>query len=236
MVIFGWSGFAGAGIVVGGTRVIYPAKEKEVTVQLVNRAGNPHLVQVWIDNGDPQVSAAETTSPFLATPPVTRVEPNKGQALRLMFTGDHQTVAQDKESVFWLNVLDVPPAPTGAAGENNLQFAVRTRIKVFYRPVGLAGDPRGAVAQLRWRLRTSGSSYVLECVNPTAYNVSFSSVGLGAEQDTRQDPMQGGGMCPAKGTESFSVSSAHSTTTDMVHYKWIDDYGAFIEGKASLSP
>jgi chaperone protein EcpD len=64
-------------------------------------------------------------------------------------------VPQDRESVFWLNVLEIPPKPVGKA--NHIQLTVRSRLKLFYRPAGLAGSPKAAVAQLRWRLvRGSG--------------------------------------------------------------------------------
>lgn len=41
---------AHAGIVIYGTRVIYPAEKKEVVVQLVNQGEQASLVQSWIDD------------------------------------------------------------------------------------------------------------------------------------------------------------------------------------------
>lgn len=43
---------AHAGIVIYGTRVIYPAEKKEVVVQLVNQGEQASLVQSWIDDGN----------------------------------------------------------------------------------------------------------------------------------------------------------------------------------------
>lgn len=43
---------AHAGIVIYGTRVIYPADKKEVLVQLMNQGNRSSLVQSWIDDGD----------------------------------------------------------------------------------------------------------------------------------------------------------------------------------------
>lgn len=42
-----------ASVTIIGTRVIYPATEKEVTVRLDNHGNQPALVQAWIDNGNP---------------------------------------------------------------------------------------------------------------------------------------------------------------------------------------
>lgn len=40
---------ANAGVVIYGTRIIYPAEKNEVLVQLMNQGGRSSLVQSWID-------------------------------------------------------------------------------------------------------------------------------------------------------------------------------------------
>lgn len=227
-----WLNDASAAIQITGTRVIYPAGEREVTVQLENNGPSPRLLQSWVDSGDASQGAATSSAPFMITPPITRIEPGKGQSLRLMFTGGD--VPGDRESVFWLNVLEVPPRPQAAReGENFMQFAVRTRIKIFYRPKGLAGDPVGSYGLLRWRLLKAGTGHAVECTNPTAYNVSFASVRLkGAIADDRKMPE--GGMCPAFGRQTFRVDGPAGA--DSVTFTAINDYGGFSEHDAALAP
>ncbi|EOR2743316.1 fimbria/pilus periplasmic chaperone, partial [Escherichia coli] len=41
-----------AGMVIFGTRIIYPAEQKEVMVQLMNQGNRSSLMQAWIDDGD----------------------------------------------------------------------------------------------------------------------------------------------------------------------------------------
>ncbi|STH89946.1 putative periplasmic pilin chaperone [Escherichia coli] len=41
---------AHAGIVIYGTRIIYPAENKEVMVQLMNQGNRSSLLQAWIDD------------------------------------------------------------------------------------------------------------------------------------------------------------------------------------------
>ncbi|OWF72242.1 pilus assembly protein PapD, partial [Yersinia frederiksenii] len=41
-----------ASVVITGTRVIYPEKQKEVTVKVNNTGTGPVVLQSWIDNGD----------------------------------------------------------------------------------------------------------------------------------------------------------------------------------------
>lgn len=70
-----------------------------------------------------------STAPFIVTPPINRVDPGKGQTLQISFTG--KQLPSDKESVFWLNVLEVPARNSAKKDDNFLQIAFRTRIKLF---------------------------------------------------------------------------------------------------------
>lgn len=231
--LLGAVGAAHAGIEINGTRVIYPADKSEISISLVNNDKEPRLVQAWVDTGDASVRPETTNAPFLVTPPMSRVNSGKGQTLRLIFTkGD---VAKDRETVFWLNVLEIPPKPKAASGEeiNYLQFAVRSRLKVFYRPSGLPGTPDEAVKSLRWRMFSQGSGYAVECDNPSAYNVSFSDVNFkGAPQDDR---VSKGGMCPAKGKATFAVKGSPDGAGGKVAFTSINDYGGFDNHEADFS-
>lgn len=95
-----------AAIVITGTRVVYPESSREVNVRLTNVEQSPVLVQAWIDDGNAGASPDEIKVPFVLMPPVFRVEPKKGQTLRVMYTGDD--LPKDRESVYWLNVLEIP--------------------------------------------------------------------------------------------------------------------------------
>jgi len=143
---------AHANIVINGTRVIYNAQENEATVRLTNVSSTPSLVQVWLDSGDMQSTPETGKSPFIATPPIARVEPNKAQTVRIIYT--REPLPQDRESVFWLNVLDVPPMPVtkNADDANYMQLAIRSRLKLFYRPKDLPGSSVHAAVNVRWQL------------------------------------------------------------------------------------
>jgi chaperone protein EcpD len=70
---------ASADIVISGTRVIYPASAKDVTVTMDNRGTRPLLVQTWLDDGRDTTNPQELKLPFIVTPPVSRVEPKKAK-------------------------------------------------------------------------------------------------------------------------------------------------------------
>jgi len=218
---------------VHGTRVIYPAEEREVTIAVDNVGTTPRLLQVWVDSGDEQSTADTAEAPFLLTPPMSRVEAGKGQSFRLMFTGGE--LPQDRESVFWFNVLEVPPKPEAKIAEsvNYLQFAVRTRLKIFYRPKGLTGDPLSALDTLTWRLVREGGQVALECTNPSSYNVSIANIQFkGATPVKTATPP--GGMCPAKGNERIAMPGQDNGSGTLI-YNAINDYGGFVEREARYS-
>lgn len=217
---------------VHGTRVIYPAEEREVTVSVDNVGKTPRLLQVWVDEGQEDATAETAKAPFLLTPPMSRVEPGKGQSFRLMFTGGD--VPQDRESVFWFNVLEVPPKPKAKDGEstNYLQFAVRTRLKIFYRPKGLKEDPLSALDTLTWRLVREGNLVALECNNSSPYNVSIANVRFKGTELPKDSVAQPSGMCTAKSSNRIAMPGQDVGNGTLI-YNAINDYGGFVEREAS---
>ncbi len=49
-VLCSWVLQAQANVVISGTRLIYPAKDWEITVKTTNMGKEPSMVQVWIDS------------------------------------------------------------------------------------------------------------------------------------------------------------------------------------------
>ena len=120
-----------AGVVINTTRVIFPGNQENTEIQLTNSGEMPSLVQSWVDEGDINSSPETSSAPFMVVPPVTRIAGSGGQQLKIRVLKNN--LPRDRESVFYLNVVDIP-AKTATTG-NTLQFALRTRIKLFYRPV-----------------------------------------------------------------------------------------------------
>jgi len=222
---------AQASVVIGGTRIVYNAKERETSVRMSNEGDKPALKQVWIDRGDPKTRPANADAPFTATPPVARIEPHKGQTTRLFFTGE--ALPQDKETVFWLNVVEVPPAPDPATDPNTLQLAIRSSIKLFYRPAGLPGAPEQAPARLTWRLR-AGTQPSIEVTNPTPYYVSFSTLELasGAKSAKLDDGVM---VAPGETRRLGLKGDIDADAPATVKYHAISDYGGMIEGEAAVT-
>ncbi|WP_454767051.1 fimbrial biogenesis chaperone [Cupriavidus campinensis] len=221
---------AQAAIVVTGTRVIYPEKSRQVPVRLSNIETKPVLVQAWIDDGDTTVPVEKIRVPFVLTPPIFRVEPKKGQTLRVKFVG--KDMPADRESVYWLNVLEIPPKPVDAETRNMLQLAFCTRIKLFYRPSSLVDDPTGHRAKLSWKTaRNDEGKHVLRVENGSAYYMSLDSVSAKVgDSDIAYQPQ----MVPPFGhvdlqAEGKDAALPGGTT---ISYTLLNDYGAGVDDTA----
>lgn len=218
-----------ASVVLGGTRVIYPAAQREVTLRLGNEGADPALVQAWIDDGDASAIPDDTNAPFMSMPPLFRLDPGKGQTLRVVHTGE--PITRDRESLFWLNVLQVPPA-SDTEGNNSLQLAFRSRIKLFYRPDGLPGDAAAAPAAVTWQfVRNGNGHHALAATNPTPYHVTFSRIAVRSGDATYQS--EAGAMVAPGATAVIDIGAATeiaNASPDRVDYTFVNDYGAGVEG------
>ncbi|CAI1753377.1 fimbrial biogenesis chaperone [Serratia fonticola] len=217
-----------ASIVVNGTRVVYPGNDKEVTVKLSNIGQAPMLVQSWIDTGDSDAKPEKIRVPFILTPPINRIDPNKSQTLRLSYTAS-PALPENKESVYWLNVLEIPPVKENIA-PNRLQVAFRTRIKIFYRPAAIADNTKAADAaeKLVW----SFSNGKLQATNSSPYYVSLVSVVVHQGGNTFSTE---GEMVPPGGVQHFTLKDARTLPTGTgISYEYVNDWGAVKTVKAVL--
>lgn len=219
---------------ISGTRVIYPSTAREVTLELTNKGTLPALVQVWMDSGDRRIRPGADRLPFLITPPITRIEALRGQSLRLAYVG--QGLPSNKESVFWLNVLEVPPsAKSAVAGQNLVQLAFRSRIKLFYRPEGLAGDIQKSANGLRWQLLHQASGYVLRASNPSSYHVSISNLDLTTVQAGQYANRSGGMVAPGASFDFPLERLSGPVQAKTVTFYWLNDYGAREVGRFAFN-
>ena len=203
-----------AGIQVGGTRVIYDGAKREASISVKNNENIPYVVQSWMDNGDEQNGRSV---PFTIVPPIFRLDGGKESLLRIQYAG--QGLPADRESVLWLNVQEIPPAPEK---ENVLQIAMRTRIKLFYRPKGLPGDPVQAAGQLRWHTQQEQGKTALVVDNPTAYSVSLTTVTVNGREIDAQMVLPKAQLSLPLPADAKVVAGGQYELS----YKYINDYGA----------
>lgn len=212
-----------ASIVIDGTRVIYQGNKNEVTVNLTNKNKRPVLIQSWIDTGDQNTSPEKISVPFVLTPPVNRVDPNKGQTIRISYTGV-PALPSDRESVYWLNVLEVPAKDQNSkATQQKVDVVFRTRIKLFYRPEGLEGDSNQAADELHWNINGGGVSVK----NSSKYNVTIFTINY--KDKSTSSEINGKMVAPG---ESQQFTLKNGGNIDGLSFSTINDYGALISHKA----
>jgi chaperone protein EcpD len=227
-----------ARVVINGTRFIYPAAEKEISVPLLNRADHPILMKAWIDAGDTSTKAEDMKAPFLITPPLVRIEGNKGYGYRLTLVGDRSELPADRESLFWINFLEVPPKSTEQAegqgkSRNSLQLAFQYRVKLLYRPEGLKGTPASTAEALTWRVEKNaigGGSLIAS--NDGPYYVSLSRLALGegnALSNLKPETIE------PFSQRAFGLEENWPQSVSKVTYQWIDDWGGLHERTATLT-
>lgn len=223
---------ADASVVIGGTRVIYGASESEVTLKLSNEGQAPALVQSWVDGGDVRGAPSDIKVPFTVMPPISRIDPSKSQTLRIVYTGE--PLPKDRESVFWLDVLEVPPKASAADADiNRIQLAFRSRIKLFYRPDNLKGSPTDAPTQLTWRLIQADGNPAIEAHNPTPFNVSLTEIRV--QSGGRSAIFDDGGMVGPGETRAFPLKGdVLDAANARVHYTALNDYGGAVSNVTPL--
>lgn len=213
-----------ANIVITGTRVIYPAGDKEISVKVNNKGKGPVLIQSWIDNGDANATPDTIRVPFIINPPMNRVDAAKGQTLRISYTGG-AGLPTDRESVFWLNVLEIPPNHTKGADINKLQVAFRSRIKLFYRPAALKEDSTKAAESVKWEI--NGNQ--LTAVNNSPYYITV----LGVRADNSKAEGSGDMVAPF-GRIAIKSKTGNFAHGQKISWQYINDWGAIKRAEATL--
>lgn len=220
------SGVSQAGLMLGGTRIVFDGNKRDASITVGNTTTQPYAVQTWINT---EADDNTTATPFVATPPLFRLAPHKEQVVRIQKVPG--TLPDDRESVFYFNAQEIPVA--GKTDENTLKIAMRTRIKLFYRPTGLKGNSLDALPQLRWSLVQEQGKAVLVVNNPSAFHVSFIGVKLsaGAQVVEVNEPK----MVAPMSSQRYAVPGFTGRSGEVM-FSAINDFGGYSEpSKVSLS-
>jgi len=206
---------AQAGVNIGSTRVVYQGQEKEANLSILNTGedNSPYLVQSWVSYFDGRDGTADE---FIITPPLFRLDARQQNILRIISTGA-QDLPSDKESLFLLNVKAIPAARTDQGRQNVLQIALKTTIKLFYRPAGLKGSLVEAVEKLSWSVE--GGKLIVQ--NPSGFNVVVSELLINdrASKDAPEVIMPG----------STIDTNIKLNVGDSLQLSYINEYGSTVK-------
>jgi len=122
-----FSGSSLAALSVDQTRYIFESNRESVSIVVENAAKQTYGGQMWVENRE----GTDTRPAFIVTPSFFKVSGESKQVLRVVNV--LKTMPEDKESVFWVNLQEIPPVNK----EGGLSIALRTKVKLFYRPADL---------------------------------------------------------------------------------------------------
>ena len=215
----GYASESSGGVLLSGTRLIFDGAKDAASMTVTNSAEKDvWLMRFWVSPYDSETEEKEKKSlPFAVTPPLYRLDPKEAVQLRVNKISD--SLPEDRESVYYLNNLAIPPKklekPSKKAVQSGLQFAVNTRIKLFYRPSAINDSTAVKAAPEKLTVTVSDKAMVIK--NPTPYFINLSQLALdGKSVQTSKDTM----VAPF-GELSLPAVGVHGTLT----YSIIDDRG-----------
>ena len=112
--------------------------------------------------------------------------------------------------MFWLNIKNIPPSTTEESSK--LEIAIKTRIKLFWRPAGVKETPETAALKVKWQRQGS----MLVVTNPTAIHVNVIDVAIDGK------PLDLAMIMPFE-TRRLALPAGMSKT---LTWHSINDYGA----------
>lgn len=202
-----------AGVIIGGTRFIYHEGQPGLGVRLRNTSQRPWLVNTTIYSngkwaGTLAPMAKQTPARLSAVPPLFSLQPGRENSLRIIQTSDD--LPQDRESLFTLSVAAIP---SGHADGNAVQMAVRTNLKLIYRPSGLKGESSEAWQKLHWVRLPQG----LRVSNPTPYYVTLFNLNINGRAIS-----EAGVVAPFS---QRNFPGCQSATACLVKWQTLNDFG-----------
>lgn len=206
---------ANAAIALDRTRAIFDGSRDAMSLKLRNDSHqHPYLAQTWLEDEQ----GNRITSPFIATPPLQRIEPSQNSQIRIQRTpGAQKSLPSDRESVYYLSVREIPPRSKD--GENYLQIALQTRIKMFYRPASIQASNDGVHYEQGISLSIQGNRVTLG--NDTPYFLTVVDIENPREQKVTE-PFDSRMLAP-RSDSSFTRSSERDVQDVKVYY--VNDFG-----------
>ena len=209
------------------TRVIINEMDKEKTFTVRNISEKkPTLIQEWISEYAETGMEVKDNVPFLITPPIAKINKGKSKVLRIIPVEEmKEQLPKDRESVFWINVLDVPPSE-GKPNNNEINLAFRTRVKLFYRPASLQGTTIDAAEKMKVDIIKTSSGYTVKLTNEQPYYISIS--GFKIFHDKKILASQQGNMLSPYSEEILHFDGIHQSGVTL-KLEYITELGAFVE-------
>lgn len=207
-----------AALTISSTRVVFDSDQRSVSIIVANPSDKTFAVQTWVNTA---ADDTVTQVPFIPSPPLFRLNPGKQQQVQI--NGLPNSLPTDRESVFYFNVQEIPQVE--ASQGNVLNIALRTRIKLFYRPSSLKNNPLTELKNLRWSLHQVDGQAHLQVENPTPFHVSFSRIEVTGTGQSQK--LTSAAMVEPFASRRYALSGIRSAADLHVEFSAINDYGGY---------
>ena len=191
------------------TRIVFNANDKATSLRIENQSDKlPYLAYSWIENEKGEKSDAL----LVALPPIQRLEPKATSQVRVVKQASTTQLPGDRETLFFYNMREIPPAPDKSSDHAILQVAIQSRIKSALR------KKAGEKVELQLQVSQQGNQLTLK--NPTAYYLTIAYLGRNEK-----------GVLPGFKTVMVAPFSTVNTNTgnysgSQFYLGYMDDYGA----------
>lgn len=209
-----------AALSVSGTRVVVESDKRSVSIIVRNPSEKTYAAQAWVNT---EADDTTTAVPLIASPPLFRLDPGKDQQVQINALPN--TLPSDRESLFYFNVQEIPQVEHTSG--NALNIAIRTRIKLFYRPHTLEGSSVAKLKDLQWFMREVDGTTQLIVRNPTPFHVSF--VRLEVLANGKNHLVKNPEMAAPLSERAFELEGLKYQEGMQVVFAAINDYGAYTQ-------
>lgn len=218
---------ARAALTVNATRVVFASDKRSTSVIISNPSNRPFAVQTWVNT---QADDATSLVPFAPSPSLFRLNPGKEQQVQI--NGLPNDLPDDRESLFFFNVQEIPQAD--ASQGNVLNIALRTRLKLFYRPAQLKDNPISRLKDLQWSISSLEGKTYLTAANPTPFHVSF--IRLEVNGSGKTEKLRQAAMLAPFSTQRYLLEETYATPGVEVVFSAINDYGGYSIPRTAPAP
>lgn len=206
------------------SRLVINESKAEVSFSIRNEGESAVLMQLWSDHGNITDKPESIRMPFIIQPPLFRLNAKDSRRIRLQTVDGGRSLPKNTESLYWLNALEIPSKTKNDGFNNTLQIAFRTRIKIFYRPVGIEGlRPENEVNKISHAIVKCGNSQCIELNNPTPLHFTLLSIKLSDGQSLNALPNDG--VISPHSSMLIPLKTGGHHRVQLKSLNWIDDYG-----------
>ncbi|MGX1017612.1 P pilus assembly chaperone PapD [Pseudomonas sp. Y3 TE3536] len=209
-----------AALTLNNTRIVFNGDKRSTSVIVKNPSKSTYAVQTWINT----VADDTTTAvPFAISPILFKLNAANEQLIQI--SGLPHTLPNDRESLFFFNLQEIPQASTEPG--NQLNIALRTRIKLFYRPPALKGTPAGQLKSLMFSLSEKNGTHSLLVRNPSPFHITF--VRLEVSGQGQQHTLNNTDMLEPFAEHAYPLTGIKPAPGLQAQFSVINDYGGYTE-------